>query len=83
LYRLGKVEEEKIWRQKQADLRDTEERFKFSKTIAQGGAEPSSEANRDPAPTRHAPSMDKEKVMEKSKYEAAEIWKSPKGGRFT
>jgi hypothetical protein len=44
---------------------------------------PSREANADPAPTRHAPETDAQRVGEKSKYEASEVWRSKKGDRFS
>lgn len=44
---------------------------------------PSQEASHDPAPTRHAPETRGQQVQEKSKYEAAEPWRSRKGDRFS
>ncbi|KAL2059865.1 hypothetical protein VTL71DRAFT_10020 [Oculimacula yallundae] len=44
---------------------------------------PSQEANLDPAPTRHAPDTEGQRVREKSKYEAAEPFRSRKGDRFS
>ncbi|RKU43429.1 hypothetical protein DL546_005597 [Coniochaeta pulveracea] len=44
---------------------------------------PSQEASRDPAPTRHAPTTEQERVFEKSKYEAPVPFRSPKGDRFS
>ncbi|KAL1989279.1 hypothetical protein VTN96DRAFT_41 [Rasamsonia emersonii] len=46
-------------------------------------ASPSTEAGQDPAPTRHEPDTDKEKLLEKSKYEAAETFRPPRGNRFS
>lgn len=46
-------------------------------------ASPSTEAGQDPAPTRHEPVTDKEKLLEKSKYEAAETFRPPRGNRFS
>ena len=47
-------------------------------------AHPSQEASGlDPAPTRHAPETESQRVAEKSKYEATEVWRSRKGNRFT
>ena len=37
----------------------------------------------DPAPTRHAPSTERERVFEKSKYEATVPYTSKKGDRFS
>ena len=46
-------------------------------------ADPSSEASADPAPTRHAPATEGQKTLEKSKYAASEVWRSPKGDRLS
>jgi len=46
-------------------------------------AKPSSEATSDPAPTRHEPKNDEERMREKSKYEASAVYRSPKGDRFS
>jgi len=46
-------------------------------------AEPSREASIDPAPTRHAPETEAQRVGEKSKYEASEVWRSKKGDRLS
>ncbi|KJR86647.1 uncharacterized protein SPSK_02759 [Sporothrix schenckii 1099-18] len=37
----------------------------------------------DPAPTRHAPATESQRVLEKSKYEASSPFRSPKGDRFS
>lgn len=37
----------------------------------------------DPAPTRHAPTTEAQRVAEKSKYESTTPFRSPKGDRFT
>lgn len=44
---------------------------------------PSQEASHDPAPTRHAPENEHQRVKEKSKYEASEPFRSTKGDRFS
>jgi hypothetical protein len=44
---------------------------------------PSYEAINDPAPTRHAPATEGQRVYEKSKYEASVPFRSPKGDRFS
>ncbi|KAK4179541.1 hypothetical protein QBC36DRAFT_179943, partial [Triangularia setosa] len=44
---------------------------------------PSQETGNDPAPTRHAPATESERVLEKSKYEASVPFRSPKGDRFS
>ncbi len=40
-------------------------------------------AGSDPAPTRHAPSAEAQRSLEKSKYESSLPYKSPKGDRFS
>jgi hypothetical protein len=91
--RIVKAEEERQRIIEQRKLREGEEKYKASRGVIEadksqlngssGGAEPSAEAHSDPAPTRHAPTTETQKVLEKSKFEASEVWKSPKGGRFT
>lgn len=44
---------------------------------------PSQEAGSDPAPTRHAPVTEDQRVYEKSKYESSTPFKSRKGDRFS
>ncbi|KAJ9206282.1 hypothetical protein DTO271D3_9035 [Paecilomyces variotii] len=44
---------------------------------------PSSEASNDPAPTRHEPDTDAQRVLEKSKYEATETFRPPRGNRLS
>lgn len=44
---------------------------------------PSQEASSDPAPTRHAPATEGQRILEKSKYESSTPFKSPKGDRFS
>ncbi|KNG51847.1 putative SET-like protein [Stemphylium lycopersici] len=46
-------------------------------------ANPSMQANQDPAPTRHAPMDEGQRVGEKSKYEASDVYRSRKGDRFS
>lgn len=46
-------------------------------------ASPSSQASYDPAPTRHEPETEAERVLEKSKYETATPFRPPKGDRFS
>jgi hypothetical protein len=49
-----------------------------------GQSSPAREADgNDPAATRHEPLNDEERVREKSKYEATEVFRSPKGDRFS
>ncbi|KAH8664151.1 hypothetical protein BX600DRAFT_512215 [Xylariales sp. PMI_506] len=44
---------------------------------------PSQEASNDPAPTRHAPATEGQRVVEKSKYESTQPFTSRKGDRFS
>lgn len=44
---------------------------------------PSQEASADPAPTRHAPESEGQRVQEKSKYETTQPFRSKKGDRFS
>jgi len=44
---------------------------------------PSQESSGDPAPTRHAPTTEGQRVSEKSKYESSAPFRSPKGDRFS
>ena len=52
-----------------------------------GGADesgnPSTQANMDPAPTRHEPVDEAGRAREKSKYEAGDVYRSRKGDRFS
>ncbi|KAI9729676.1 MAG: hypothetical protein M1818_008429 [Claussenomyces sp. TS43310] len=60
------------------------------KSASNGGApridssgSPSQEASSDPAPTRHAPESEGQRIREKSKYETSEPFRSKKGDRFS
>ncbi|KAI9758425.1 MAG: hypothetical protein M4579_003054 [Chaenotheca gracillima] len=44
---------------------------------------PSQEASHDPAPTRHAPENEGQRVEEKGKYEASVPYRAKKGDRFS
>lgn len=44
---------------------------------------PSQESTLDPAPTRHAPDSEGQRVREKSKYETTQPFVSKKGDRFS
>ncbi len=44
---------------------------------------PSQESSSDPAPTRHAPTTEGQRVFEKSKYESSAPFRSSKGDRFS
>jgi hypothetical protein len=41
------------------------------------------QANMDPAPTRHEPVDERGRAVEKSKYEASDVYRSRKGDRFS
>ncbi|KAL4894510.1 hypothetical protein BDV59DRAFT_200852 [Aspergillus ambiguus] len=45
-------------------------------------ASPSTEASHDPAPTRHEPETEADRVLEKGKYEAAQPFRPPRGNRL-
>lgn len=44
---------------------------------------PSAEASEDAAPVGHAPETEQQQIRERSKYEAAEPYRSRKGDRFS
>ena len=44
---------------------------------------PSQESSSDPAPTRHAPETENQRILEKSKYESSVPYRSTKGDRFS
>jgi hypothetical protein len=44
---------------------------------------PSEEASADPAPTRHEPETDSQRIAEKSKYEASAPFRGKRGDRFS
>ncbi|KAF7116325.1 hypothetical protein CNMCM5793_004491 [Aspergillus hiratsukae] len=46
-------------------------------------ASPSAEAGHDPAPTRHEPETEADRVLEKGKYEAAQPFRPPRGNRLS
>ncbi|CRL29433.1 unnamed protein product [Penicillium camemberti] len=46
-------------------------------------ASPSAEASHDPAPTRHEPLTESDRVVEKGKYETAQPYRPPSGNRFS
>ena len=50
---------------------------------ADSSGSPSQEATLDPAPTRHAPEIEGQRVKEKSKYETSEPFRAKKGDRFS
>ncbi|MCJ1257661.1 hypothetical protein MMC24_005487 [Lignoscripta atroalba] len=51
--------------------------------IADHASDPSGEVTDDPAPTRHPPENQEQRVKEKSKYEASEPFRAKKGDRFS
>jgi len=48
-----------------------------------GSQSPTQVASGGHAPTRHEPATNAQSVREKSKYEASEVYRSPKGDRFS
>jgi hypothetical protein len=46
-------------------------------------ASPSIEASHDPAPTRHEPLTEADRLLEKGKYETAQPYRPPSGNRFS
>lgn len=44
---------------------------------------PSQEATSDPAPTRHEPTTEQQRLDEKSKYESSTPYRNRKGDRFS
>lgn len=50
---------------------------------SEDGVSPSTEASLDPAPTRHEPETEEDRVLEKSKYETAQPFRPPKGNRLS
>ncbi|KAF9887295.1 hypothetical protein FE257_010290 [Aspergillus nanangensis] len=46
-------------------------------------ASPSTEASHDPAPTRHEPDTEAQRVLEKGKYEATQPYRPPRGNRLS
>ncbi|PHH73520.1 hypothetical protein CDD82_5399 [Ophiocordyceps australis] len=71
-------------RRKKEDMRSLE--YTAGSSVAartDNAGDPSQEASSDPAPTRHAPATESQRVGEKSKYEASAPYRSPKGDRFS
>ncbi|KAL2865950.1 DUF4748 domain-containing protein [Aspergillus lucknowensis] len=46
-------------------------------------ASPSEEASHDPAPTRHEPETEEDRLLEKGKYEATRPFRPPPGNRLS
>lgn len=53
------------------------------KKVVDYAGSPSSEISEDVAPVGHAPVSDEQSIRERSKYEAAEPFRSKKGDRFS
>ncbi|KAL3462569.1 hypothetical protein BJX64DRAFT_288260 [Aspergillus heterothallicus] len=59
--------------------RATQARFQ---NAADDVASPSEEASHDPAPTRHEPETEEDRLLEKGKYEATRPFRPPPGNRL-
>ena len=79
--RLERVESSAAGRRK-AHQTDPNSGIHNSKGLDHAGS-PSSEISEDAAPVGHAPETAEQRVTEKSKYEAAEPFRSKKGNRFS
>ncbi|KAH7246410.1 hypothetical protein BKA59DRAFT_477879 [Fusarium tricinctum] len=79
--RVAKMEAHRKKRQMIENLEYTEGVGSPARTDSTGS--PSQEASNDPAPTRHAPATEAQRVGEKSKYESNQVYRSPKGDRFS
>lgn len=79
--RQAKMEAHRKKRQMIENLETTEGNGSPARTDSTGS--PSQEASSDPAPTRHAPETESQRIGEKSKYESANVYRSPKGDRFS
>lgn len=56
---------------------------RLQSALTEDGVSPSTEASLDPAPTRHEPETEEDRVLEKSKYETAQPFRPPKGNRLS
>ena len=65
------------------ELRALEYSGRYSSAPPDNSSNPSREASNDPAPTRHAPETAGQQVVEKSKYEASEPYRSRRGDRLS
>jgi hypothetical protein len=87
--RATRFEADRRRRQRQAELEYSSQQASRSKQGSEipprsdHSGSPSQEATLDPAPTRHAPESEGQRVREKSKYEAAEPFRAKKGDRFS
>ncbi|KAG9252155.1 uncharacterized protein F5Z01DRAFT_676046 [Emericellopsis atlantica] len=77
------------YRRKQDAIRDLEHSEGAGSAGNRGAAanyngwSPSQEASNDPAPTRHEPTTEQQRVSEKGKHETDRVYRSPKGDRFS
>ncbi|KAH8591490.1 hypothetical protein B0O99DRAFT_598078 [Bisporella sp. PMI_857] len=72
--------------EKEQEKRRIQQQYEYQATggiPSDQSASPSQESSIDPAPTRHAPISERQKVTEKSKYETTEPFRSKKGDRFS
>ena len=83
--RAHRHEEKMRQQQLQANLEQREKSIppKKGRNGSDHAGSPSAEASHDPAPTRHAPETEAQRIAEKSKYEASEPYRSRKGDRFS
>jgi len=79
--RLERIESSSTGRQK-ARQTDPNSGTHNSKGLDHAGS-PSSEISEDVAPVGHAPENAEQRISQKSKYEAAEPFRSKKGDRFS
>ena len=80
---MERFEREQKRRQTQESLEHSASARNTSAPKADHAGSPSQEASLDPAPTRHAPETEGQRVAEKSKYEAAVPFRARKGDRFS
>lgn len=69
-------------KKKKTSTSDSESSANNHKGLDHAGS-PSSEISEDAAPVGHAPINNEQRMREKSKYEAAEPYRSKKGDRFS
>lgn len=80
--RLERMESTSVARNARSNQTDPNSGTHNSKGLDHAGS-PSSEISEDVAPVGHAPETADQRVLEKSKYEAAEPFRSKKGNRFS
>ncbi|EPE33856.1 hypothetical protein GLAREA_06869 [Glarea lozoyensis ATCC 20868] len=87
--RAARFDADRRRRQRQADLEYSSQQAAKINPASESAprsdhsGSPSQEATLDPAPTRHAPESEGQRVREKSKYEASEPFRARKGDRFS